>query len=156
MRQALRRLGQVVRHSGRKWPNLSPLHPVAGCPLARARAWPGEEAPAAEATLGSTPRPAQGCLWSTLPAAGQLALPHRRICSEVGEGARACASPPPTTDKNEKFQTNMEQFEDGQTMARRPNLAQYLFWKLFYWDTASLIPFVLRLLPVAALALKQP
>lgn len=41
-------------------------------------------------------------------------------------------------------------------MARRPNLAHYLFWKLFYWDTASLILFVLRLLPVAALALKQP
>lgn len=66
--------------------------------------------------------------------------------------------PPQTRMKNFKQTWNnfSTQFEDCQTMARRPNLAHYLFWKLFYWDTASLILFVLRLLPVAALALKQP
>ena len=39
-------------------------------------------------------------------------------------------------------------------MAQRPNLAHCLFWKLFYWNSVSLLLFVFRLSPVATLVLQ--
>lgn len=128
-----------MRHSGTKWLSLSPLHPIAGHPPAKARACPQRGDSCSWGCLGEVP---QGSLLPTLPAAGSQSFWKEALMQDRGRmGGCAFPRPPQTRMKNLKQTCNnfSTGFRDCQMMAQRPNLAGCLFWKLLYWDTAWLV-----------------